>query len=80
MNRNIAYRILALAGICLLSACAPIEPLEYRQRPDMEEIAKILDCPAGRTPACVERINRPYQCYCADELALEMIFEPYKYE
>ncbi len=80
MSRFIATVLLALAGATLLGACAPTEPLNYRPRPDMQEIAKQLDCPMGRTPTCIERINKPYQCYCADEIALEMIFEPYKYE
>ena len=80
MNKPIKTTLLALAAIIVLGACAPAEPLSYRPRPDMQEIAERLDCPIGRTPTCIERLNKPYQCYCADELAMEMIFEPYKYE
>ena len=75
-----AITVTLLAGTFLLGACAPTEPLSYQPRPDMQEIAERLDCPIGRTPTCIERINRPYQCYCADEIAMEMIFEPYKYD
>ena len=79
MRAQTLAKLLVPAALCLVAACAPTEPLEYRPRPDMQEVARQLDCPMGRTPACIERINRPSQCYCADEIALEMIFEPYKY-
>ncbi|MDJ0812886.1 MAG: hypothetical protein QNJ23_04105 [Woeseiaceae bacterium] len=71
--------LLALAVAVVSAACAPTEPLEYRPRPDMLEVAKALNCPSDRTPTCVERINKPYSCFCMDEDALRMILEPDKY-
>jgi hypothetical protein len=59
--------------------CAPVTPLEDRPRPDMQQVAKMLDCPSDRTPTCIERINKPYSCFCMDEDALRMILEPDKY-
>ncbi|NIL93641.1 MAG: hypothetical protein GTO71_04210 [Woeseiaceae bacterium] len=79
MHKRTLARLVGAAGLALLVGCSSTGPLEFRPRPDIEEIAKQLDCPAGRTPTCIERINKPYSCYCADEIALEMIFEPYKY-
>lgn len=60
----------------LLSACAPTEPLEFQPRLDMEEVAKQLNCAWDRTPTCIERINKPYTCYCADRELLREIMEP----
>ena len=75
-----APRILvALAAVVVAAACAPTEPLEDRPRPDMLEVAKALDCPSDRTPTCVQRINKPYSCFCMDEDVLRMILEPDKY-
>ena len=79
MTANALRIALALAAAVVAAACAPVEPLEYRPRPDMQEIAKALNCPSDRTPTCVERINRPYSCFCMDEDALRMILEPDKY-
>ena len=70
---------ITLAAALVAAGCAPVEPLEYRPRPDMVEIARALNCPSDRTPTCVERINRPYSCFCMDEDALRMILEPDKY-
>ena len=79
MYRCAAITLLALAIAGLLSACAPTEPLEYRPRPDMEEVARQLNCPVGRTPTCVERLNQPYSCFCMDKDAMRMILEPEPY-
>ena len=79
MTANALRIAFALAAMVVAAACAPVEPLEYRPRPDMQEIAKGLNCPSDRTPTCVERINRPYSCFCMDEDALRMILEPDKY-
>lgn len=74
------FRIaVTLAGAAALFGCAPVTPLEERPRPDMQEVAKALNCPSDRTPACIERINKPYSCFCMDEDALRMILEPDEY-
>lgn len=62
-----------------LAGCAAPDPLRYPPNPDMQEVARLLNCPIGRTPTCVQRINGPYSCYCADEDALRMILEPDKF-
>ena len=79
MTANALQIIVALAVAAATVGCAPVTPLEDRPRPDMQEVAKVLDCPSDRTPACVERINKPYSCFCMDEDALRMILEPDKY-
>ncbi len=71
--------VIALAAAVFAAACAPTEPLEYRPRLDMLEVAKALDCPSDRKPTCVQRINKPYSCFCMDEDALRMILEPDEY-
>lgn len=73
---NLSFLVTA---IVLLGACAAQEPLEYEPRPDMEEIALLLNCPFGRTPTCLERMGKPYKCYCMDEDALRRLLEPDKY-
>ena len=79
MTVNALRIVVALATAVVATACAPVTPMEERDRPDMLEIAKALNCPSDRTPTCVERINRPYSCFCMDEDALRMILEPDKY-
>mgnify|MGYP001594379885 CR=1 FL=1 len=79
MTANTLRVALLLTVVFVATGCAPVEPLEYRPRPDMVEIARALNCPSDRTPTCVERINRPYSCFCMDEDALRMILEPDKY-
>jgi hypothetical protein len=71
--------LLGLTSVIWLGACAPDQPLQQAPRPDMAEVAKQLNCRVGRTPTCVERINKPYSCYCMDEDSLRMILEPGKY-
>jgi len=66
---------LALITAAALTACAT-EPLEYRPRPDMQEVARRLDCPADKTPTCVERVNKPYSCFCMDEDLLKRVLDP----
>ena len=70
---------LAVISLTLLASCAAQEPLEFRPRPDMIEIAELLDCPSFTRAACIERIGRPYSCYCMDEDALRRILEPDKH-
>ena len=79
MTSNALRFAAALAVAVIAAACAPVEPLENRARPDMLEIARTLDCPSDRTPTCVARVNKPYSCFCMDEDALRMILEPDKY-
>ena len=79
MTANALRFIGAVAVAVVAAGCAPVTPLEYRPRPDMLEVAKALNCPSDRTPTCVERINKPYSCFCMDEDALRMILEPDKY-
>ena len=73
---NLSVRTVAASCILLLCACAPTETLEFQPRPDMVEVAKQLDCALGRTPTCIERINKPYTCYCADKELLREIMDP----
>lgn len=79
MRNSIAIKLSGLAVLGLLTACALTEPLEYEPRPDIEEIAKQLDCPVGRTPTCVERLNQPYRCFCMDKEAMRDMLEPEPY-
>ena len=72
-------RFLLLFCIAALTACASQNRLEYEPRPDMEEIQKLLNCPSDRMPTCVERIGKPYTCFCMDEEAVRKILEPDKY-
>ena len=70
---------LTVISLFLLAACAAPDSLEYSPRPDMNEVAKLLDCPSDRTPTCIERVNRPYSCYCMDDDALRELLEPTMY-
>lgn len=76
---KIAYRSPALLSTAVLAACAAQEPLEFMPQPDIEEVAKLLNCPSDRMPTCVQRMGKPYSCYCMDEDALQQILEPDKY-
>ena len=77
-NTTIAS-ILLLGTAAFLSSCSSSEEREQRERPDMLEVGEALNCPTDRTPICIERIGRPYSCYCMDEDALKKILEPDKY-
>lgn len=79
MNHESVVRVLAVISLFLLAACAAPDSLEYSPRPDMDEVAKLLDCPSDRTPTCLERVNRPYSCYCMDDDALKKLLEPTRY-
>jgi hypothetical protein len=76
---SIVVRSLGVVSLSLLASCAAQDPLEFRPRPDMTEIAKLLDCPSFTKAACIERVGRPYSCYCMDEDVLRRILEPDKY-
>lgn len=79
INKTTMFRPLLLASIVSLGACASQDPLEYSPRPDMDAIREMLNCPSDRTPICLERIGKPYSCFCMDEDALRKILEPDKY-
>ena len=79
MTARAPHILVALAAAVVAAACAPVQPLETRPRPDMLEVAKALNCPSDRTPTCIERINKPYSCFCMNEDTLRMILEPDKY-
>jgi hypothetical protein len=72
-------RTLTVVGLSLLASCAAQDPLEFRPRPDMTEVARQLNCPSSTKATCIERVGRPYACYCMDEDALRKILEPEKY-
>jgi hypothetical protein len=72
-------RFLLLLCVAGLAACAPQDRLEYESRPDMDKIQELLNCPSDRMPTCIERIGKPYTCYCMDEEAMRKILEPDKY-
>jgi len=74
-----AVGALAVVSLFLQAACAAPDSLEYSPRPDMDEVAKLLNCPSDRMPTCIERVNRPYACYCMDEDALKKLLEPTRY-
>ena len=78
-NSRHSVSALAVVSFFLLAACAAPDSLEYSPRPDMNEVAKLLSCPSDRTPTCIERVNRPYSCYCMDEDALKKLLEPTRY-
>jgi len=80
MSREITVnRFLAIFGVALLAGCATQGPAEFRPRPDMAEIGEMLNCPAHQTPVCIERIGKPYSCYCLEEDSLRQILEPTRY-
>lgn len=79
LNQISVVRVLAVMSLFSLAACAAPDALEFSPRPDMDEVAKLLDCPSDRTPTCIERVNRPYACYCMDEDALKKLLEPTRY-
>jgi len=79
IGKKLAIFSLLVTAVTLLGACAAQEPIEYGPRPDMGEIALLLDCPSDRTPACLERMGKPYKCYCMDKDALRRLMEPDKY-
>lgn len=80
MQRRKSLRYsLAILGIAMIVGCATQEPVEFRPRPDMAEIEKMLNCPPDRTPVCIERIGKPYSCFCMAEDALRQILEPTRY-
>ena len=72
-------RVVTVVSLFLLVSCAAQDPLEFPPRPDMTEVARQLDCPSDRTPTCIERVNRPYSCYCMDDDALKKLLEPPRY-
>ena len=72
-------RVVTVVSLFLLVSCAAQDPLEFRPRPDMTEVVRRLDCPSDRTPTCIERVNRPYSCYCMDDDALKKLLEPTRY-
>lgn len=78
-NPGTVIRALTVIGLFLLASCATQEPLEFRPRPDMTEVAELLDCRSGTKATCIERIGKPYTCYCMDNDALKKILEPTKY-
>jgi len=78
-TQEVVYRVLAVTGLSLLVSCAAQDPLEFSPRPDMTEIARQLDCPSYTKAACMERVGRPYTCYCMDKDIMRMILEPDKY-
>ena len=53
---------LILLLFVLLAGCAAPDPLRYPPHPDMQEVARLLNCPIGRTATCVQRIQGPYSC------------------
>lgn len=73
------WRLLLLSCLAGLAACAAQDRLEYEPRPDMDKIQELLNCPSDRMPTCIERIGKPYTCYCMDEEAMRKILEPDKY-
>jgi len=79
MNQEGVGRVLAVTSLFLLASCAAQDPLEFRPRPDMDEVARLLDCPSDQTPTCIERVNRPYSCYCMDDDALKKLLDPTRY-
>lgn len=78
-NQGIVVVALTVISLSLLAGCSSKEPLQYRSGVDMNEVAELLNCPSDRTPTCIERIGKPYSCYCMDDDALKMILEPTKY-
>lgn len=78
-NPTAVVRALTVIGLFLLVSCAAQEPLEFRPRPDMTEVAKLLDCPSGGKATCIERSGKLYSCSCVDDDALRRILEPDKY-
>ncbi len=79
MRRFIATGLPGITSLFWLVACAPVEPPQRPPGPDMVEVAKQLNCRAGLTATCEQRMNRPTSCYCADRDSLQMILEPDKY-
>jgi len=78
-NPSNVARVLAVISLFLLAGCSSKEPLQYQPRHDMDKIAELLDCPSDRTPTCLERMGKPYSCYCMDDDALKRLLEPTKY-
>ena len=78
-------RSAAVLPMLLLSACAAHDPNEFDPEVPRgggeispETIEEMLDCPADRTPTCVERMGQPARCFCADRDALRRALEPDK--
>ena len=72
-------RLILLLTVFVLSACTSRAPLQYAPRPDMATIEESLNCPSDQMPTCIERIGKPYACYCMDDDVLRQILEPDKY-
>ena len=76
---RISPNLLILLTFAVLGSCAAPDPMSRPPRPDMNEVARMLDCPIGRSAACVERQNGPIRCFCMDEDALREMLEPKDY-
>lgn len=77
--RDIPRALAGAGGALLLAACAANEPLESRFEPDMQSVARALNCPSSRMPTCVARSGGRYNCFCADDDLMHMILEPEGY-
>ena len=71
-------RIVTILMIFVMVACTSRQPAPEPRYPDSETIKALMDCPMDRTPVCLERMGRPYRCFCGDREALQEILEPDK--
>jgi hypothetical protein len=79
-------RLLLIAVFMMLAACAAQPPIEEgpelitnEREITLEMIKKMLSCAVDRTPVCLERMGKPYRCFCADTDSMRQVLEPDKF-
>jgi hypothetical protein len=79
MHLKIRLCVAGLICAALLAGCGATPAFERGAEPDMQEVAKLLNCPSFSKATCVAQTSGPYSCFCMDEDAVRAILEPDKY-
>jgi len=76
-------RRLLILVCTLFEACATQQPVAEQpelitdeREISLEMIRQMLDCAADRAPVCLEKMGKPYRCFCADRDTMRRALEP----
>ena len=72
-----ALRLLAISSIALTAGCTSTQPIGNAPI-DMQDMARVFECPIGRVATCERRTNQRYECYCADKDIMRDVLDPEK--